>query len=85
MRNFVQGILATLVVLALGGWLYLRLGYADLRANAEPSWRRCSCSRLGWHCSRRWYPEPASARKSLRPNKRAWPGAHPVCPVAGRY
>ena len=37
MRNFVQGILATLVVLALGSWLYLRLGYADLRANAEPS------------------------------------------------
>jgi hypothetical protein len=37
MKNFVWGILATLVVLALGGWLYLRLGYADLRANAEPS------------------------------------------------
>ena len=39
MRNFVGGILATLVVLALGGWLYLKLGYADLRANPEPSWR----------------------------------------------
>jgi hypothetical protein len=38
MRNFVGGILATLVVLALGGWLYLKLGYADLRANPEPSW-----------------------------------------------
>jgi len=38
MRNFVRGILATLVVLALAGWLYLKLGYADLRAKAEPSW-----------------------------------------------
>jgi len=37
MRNFVRGILATLVVLALAGWLYLKLGYADLRANVEPS------------------------------------------------
>ena len=36
MRNFVQGILATIVVLALGSWLYLRLGCADLRAKAEP-------------------------------------------------
>jgi len=38
MRNFVRGILVTLVVLGLGGWLYLRLGYADLRADAKPSW-----------------------------------------------
>ncbi len=37
MRNFVGGILATLVVLTLGGWLYLKLGYADLRAKPEPS------------------------------------------------
>ena len=38
MRNIVGGILVTLIVLALGGWLYLKLGYADLRANLEPSW-----------------------------------------------
>lgn len=38
MRNFVRGIFVTLVVLALGGWLYLRLGYTDLRADARPSW-----------------------------------------------
>ena len=38
MSNFLRGILATLVVLALAGWLYLKLGYADLRAKAEPSW-----------------------------------------------
>lgn len=37
MRNFVSGILATLIVLSLGGWLYLRFGYANLRANAKPS------------------------------------------------
>ncbi len=38
MKNFASGILATLVVLAFGGWLYLKLGYADLRAKPEPSW-----------------------------------------------
>ncbi len=38
MKNFTAGILATLIVLALGGWLYLKLGYADLRANLPPSW-----------------------------------------------
>lgn len=38
MRNFLLGILATLLVLPLGGWLYLRLGYANLRANSRPSW-----------------------------------------------
>ena len=38
MKNFVAGIVATLIVLTFGGWLYLRLGYADLRANRPPSW-----------------------------------------------
>ena len=38
MRNFALGIVVTLVVLAFASWLYLRLGYADLRAKAEPSW-----------------------------------------------
>ncbi len=37
MRSFAGGILATLVVLTIGGWLYIRLGYVDLRATAEPS------------------------------------------------
>ena len=32
MKNFVRGILVTLVVLIAGGWLYLRLGYVDMRA-----------------------------------------------------
>jgi hypothetical protein len=38
MKNFVAGIVATLIVFTFGGWLYLRLGYADLRANLPPSW-----------------------------------------------
>ena len=38
MRNFVAGIVATLIVFTFGGWLYLRLGFADLRANVPPSW-----------------------------------------------
>ncbi len=38
MKNFVAGIVATLIVFTFGGWLYLRLGYADLRANLPRSW-----------------------------------------------
>jgi thiosulfate dehydrogenase len=38
MRTFVAGIVATLIVLIFGGWLYLRLGYADLRATLPTSW-----------------------------------------------
>jgi len=38
MRNFLRGVLVTMIALALGGWLYLKLGYADLRATAQPSW-----------------------------------------------
>jgi hypothetical protein len=38
MRDFLLGVLVTLVVIISCGWLYLRLGYADLRADAEPSW-----------------------------------------------
>ncbi len=38
MKNFVGGIVVTLIVFTFGGWLYLRLGYADLRANLPTSW-----------------------------------------------
>ena len=38
MKNFVAGIVATLILFTFGGWLYLKLGYADLRANVLPSW-----------------------------------------------
>lgn len=37
MRNFIGGILATLAILTVGGWFYVKLGYVDLRANPEPS------------------------------------------------
>ncbi|MGC2184721.1 MAG: hypothetical protein WA637_15700, partial [Terriglobales bacterium] len=37
MRGFLLGIVATLIVMPLAGWLYLRLGYANLRADAGPS------------------------------------------------
>ena len=37
MRGFLLGIIATLLVMPLAGWLYLRLGYANLRADAGPS------------------------------------------------
>lgn len=38
MKNFVAGIGATLIVLMVGSWLYLKLGFADLRANLPQSW-----------------------------------------------
>jgi len=36
-RNFLAGVLFTLVVLILGGFAYLRLGYAEVRADLPPS------------------------------------------------
>lgn len=38
MRPFVGGMLVALVVLIIGGWLYLGFGYADLGASSRPSW-----------------------------------------------
>jgi len=38
MKNFVAGIASTLIVLTVGSWLYLKLGYADLRASFPSSW-----------------------------------------------
>ena len=37
MRNFLAGVLFTLVVLILGGFAYLRLGYAEVRGDLPPS------------------------------------------------
>ncbi|MGH9352560.1 MAG: c-type cytochrome [Terriglobia bacterium] len=37
MRNFLLGVLVTLAVLACGAYLYLRMGYLDLRADLQPS------------------------------------------------
>jgi len=36
MKNFLRGSVVTLVVLAFAGWLYLRLGFVNFRANAAP-------------------------------------------------
>jgi len=38
MKNFVLGIVVTLIAFSVGGWLCLKLGYPDLRASAPPSW-----------------------------------------------
>lgn len=38
MKNLVSGIVATLIVFTFGGWLYLRLGYANLRADLPQPW-----------------------------------------------
>lgn len=37
MRNFLLGIIFTLVVVCAGGYFYLRHGYVDLRADQQPS------------------------------------------------
>jgi mono/diheme cytochrome c family protein len=38
MKNFVRGIVFTIIVLAIAGWLYVQFGFADFRANVPPSW-----------------------------------------------
>ena len=37
MKNFALGVVVTLIVLGLGGLLYLRLGFAEVRADLPPS------------------------------------------------
>jgi mono/diheme cytochrome c family protein len=37
MKNFVAGIVATLILFTFGAWLYVRLGYPDLRASLPRS------------------------------------------------
>jgi mono/diheme cytochrome c family protein len=50
-RNFVRGILATILVIGFGGWIYLRFGFADLRANANPSWFESELAIAALHAS----------------------------------
>ena len=41
MRNFLSGVVLTLFVLILGGFAYLRLGFAEVRGDLPPSaWER---------------------------------------------
>jgi mono/diheme cytochrome c family protein len=51
MKNFVQGIVFALIALSFGGWLYLRLGLADLRADVLPSWFESEISLTALHAS----------------------------------
>jgi mono/diheme cytochrome c family protein len=37
MRNFLLGVVVTIVVLVVGGLLYLRLGFAEVRGDVAPS------------------------------------------------
>ncbi len=37
MKNFVQGVVFAFIAFALGGWLYLRFGFADVCANVPLS------------------------------------------------
>ena len=38
MKNLLRGILITLIALAVGGWVFFKLGYIDFRADISPSW-----------------------------------------------
>lgn len=60
MKNFVQGIVFALIVLSLGGWLYFRLGFADLRAKAPPSWFESEVLLTASHASAARHAPPAN-------------------------
>ena len=61
MKQFFLGSLTTVVVLAIAGFAYLRLGLAEVRADAEPSRLESSVMRMAVHASvRRQAPEIAS-------------------------
>lgn len=51
MKNFVLGVVFALIALGVGSWLYLRLGFADLRAKAPPSWFESEISVTALHAS----------------------------------
>jgi hypothetical protein len=37
MRNFLLGVVATILVVVIGGLLYLRMGFAEVRGDVGPS------------------------------------------------
>lgn len=58
MKNFFLGSLATLAVLAAGGFLYLKLGFAEIRGDSTTSQLEASLMRMAVHASvRRHAPE----------------------------
>jgi mono/diheme cytochrome c family protein len=60
-KNFLLGALVTLLVLAAGGFVYLRLGLAEVRGDSAPSRVESSLMRMAVHASvRRHAPEVAN-------------------------
>lgn len=58
MKHFLLGSLTTLVVLALAGFVYLKLGLAEIRADVGPSRAESTLMRMAVHASvRRHAPE----------------------------
>ena len=51
MKNFFRGIVFAIVALALGGWLYLRFGFADVCANVPLSWLDSDVASAAMHAS----------------------------------
>lgn len=61
MKNFILGILFTLLVLVLGGLAYLLLGFAEMRGDLPPSRLESALIRRAIHASvRREAPEVAN-------------------------
>ncbi len=58
MKNFLLGMLFTLLVVILGGFAYLRLGYAEVRGDVPPSnWERALLFSAAHASVRRRAPE----------------------------
>ena len=51
MKNFVLGSFVTLVVLAVGGLIYLRIGLAEVRGDIPPSQLESVLMRMAVHAS----------------------------------
>jgi len=61
MKNFIRGVLVTLLVLVVGGLGYLLLGFAEVRADAPPSRLESVLMKVAVHASvRREAPEMAN-------------------------
>jgi mono/diheme cytochrome c family protein len=58
MKQFFLGVLVTVVVLAIGGLIYLRFGFAEMRGDVPPSHLESSLMHMAVHASvRRHAPE----------------------------
>ena len=61
MKNFLLGVLTTLLVIAIGGLAYLELGFAEVRGDLPPSrWERALMFSAVHASVRRRAPEPAN-------------------------